>query len=211
MKAMLMRPQNLHRLPAFAAASLGLHVALLLATAPAAPPVTIEPASTLTITLDAETPAPTNRSAMMPAPTTQRRHQEPATATTVARAAPTTLPTRPDAGDSTESASDGATGGHSDEVRSWVLTKLLGDLRRHFEYPLLARHRGWEGTVWLSFVVAPDGELERIHVARGSGYDALDRSALTALRRVGNLPEAHVRLDGRALEIQLPVIYRLSE
>lgn len=198
---------NSRRLPVFAAASLGLHVVLLLATATAVPHVTIESTSALTISLDIEPPSPTTPAVAVSTATIKRPRPEPATRT-VAQAAPPAAPMAPDTGAADD---ESGTGQRADDARSWAVSQLLGDLRRHFEYPLLARRRGWEGTVWLSFVVAPDGELERIHVARGSGYDALDRSALTALRRIGNLPEARTRLGGRALELELPVIYRLSE
>lgn len=202
------RHLNSRRLPVFAAASLGLHIVLLLATATAVPHVTVEPTSMLTISMDIESPSPTAPAAAVSTATIKRPRQEPTTQA-VAQAAPPAAPMAPDTGAIADDAS--GTGRRADDARSWAISQLLGDLRRHFEYPLLARHRGWEGTVWLSFVVAPDGELERIHVARGSGYDALDRSALTALRRIGNLPEARTRLGGRALELELPVIYRLSE
>ncbi|MFP5349636.1 MAG: energy transducer TonB [Gammaproteobacteria bacterium] len=201
------RHLNSRRLPVFAAASLGLHIVLLLATATAVPHVTIEPTSTLTISVDIEPPAPAPAAAISAATIKRPRHEP--TTQAVAQAAPPAAPSAPDAGAIADDKN--GTGQRSDELRSWAVSQLLGDLRRHFEYPLLARHRGWEGTVWLSFVVAPDGELERIHVARGSGYDALDRSALTDLRRIGSLPEARTRLGGRALELELPVIYRLSE
>jgi TonB family protein len=65
--------------------------------------------------------------------------------------------------------------------------------------------------VWLAFTVAPNGVLERIHVARGSGYDALDNAAIVALRRVEQMQEASAWLDGHALAMELPVIYRLQE
>ena len=99
----------------------------------------------------------------------------------------------------------------SQAARAQIRSRLLADLKRYFEYPLLARRRGWEGTVWLAFTVAPDGVLERIHVARGSGYDALDHAAIVALRRVDQMREASAWLDGRALDMELPVIYRLQE
>ena len=99
----------------------------------------------------------------------------------------------------------------SQAARAQIRSRLLADLQRYFEYPLLARRRGWEGTVWLAFTVAPDGILERIHVARGSGYDALDHAAIVALRRVEQMQEASAWLDGRALAMELPVIYRLQE
>lgn len=99
----------------------------------------------------------------------------------------------------------------SQAARAQIRSRLLADLKRYFEYPLIARRRGWEGTVWLAFTVAPDGGLERIHVARGSGYDALDHAAIVALRRVDQMREASAWLNGRALDMELPVIYRLQE
>ena len=96
-------------------------------------------------------------------------------------------------------------------ARAQIHSRLLADLQRYFEYPLLARRRGWQGTVWLAFIVAPNGALERIHVARGSGYDALDNAAIDALQRVEQMREASAWLDGRALAMELPVIYRLQE
>lgn len=202
------RHPDSRRLPAFAAASLGLHVVLLLATATAVPHVTIAPTSMLTISVDIEPPSPTAPAVAASTATMKRPRQEPVLRAIV-RATPPAASIEPDTVAATND--ENATDMRADNVRSWAVSQLLGDLHRHFEYPLLARRRGWEGTVWLSFVVAPDGELERIHVARGSGYDALDRSALTALRRIGHLPDARSRLGGRALELELPVIYRLSE
>ncbi len=58
------------------------------------------------------------------------------------------------------------------------------ELARHFNYPLLARRRGWEGEVLLAFRLEADGRITGAHVARSSGYGVLDRAALTALGKV---------------------------
>jgi protein TonB len=96
-------------------------------------------------------------------------------------------------------------------ARARVEARLLADLQRYFEYPPLARRQGWQGIVWLAFVVQSDGALERIHVARSSGYDLLDRSAIAALRRVEPLSDTKQWLYGRALEMNIPVVYRLKD
>ncbi|BAV33321.1 TonB family protein [Sulfuricaulis limicola] len=92
---------------------------------------------------------------------------------------------------------------------------MLGELRtrlsRYLTYPPLARSRGWEGTVWLSLRVESDGQLDKIRLERSSGYAVLDNSALNSLQRIGNLVEARVWLEGRGVDMQLPVIYRLIE
>jgi protein TonB len=88
---------------------------------------------------------------------------------------------------------------------------LLADLARHFDYPLVARARGWQGTVLLGLRVESDGRLDQVHIENSSGYAVLDRSALNSLSRLGYLTEAVAWLNGRSLDMQLPVIYRLIE
>ena len=50
-----------------------------------------------------------------------------------------------------------------------------------------------------------------LRIARSSGYAVLDSSALSALRRVEYLKEAPLWLNGHAIEIELPVIFRLED
>src|SRR5205814_3706087 len=46
-----------------------------------------------------------------------------------------------------------------DEARSRLQALVLAELQRYFadSYPMLARRRGWEGTVSLAFTIQPDG------------------------------------------------------
>ena len=92
-----------------------------------------------------------------------------------------------------------------------IHSRLLADLARHFEYPLLARLRGWEGTVLIGLDIEADGLLRHVYLARSSGYDVLDQSAIEAVQRVARLPETSEWLNGKRLHMQLPVIYRLVE
>ncbi|MBI3570383.1 MAG: energy transducer TonB [Gammaproteobacteria bacterium] len=96
-------------------------------------------------------------------------------------------------------------------LRNQLLGELQTRLSHYLTYPPLARRRGWEGTVLLGLSVESDGHLDKIHVARSSGYAVLDRSALNSLSRLGYLVEASAWLDGRGMDMQLPVIYRLIE
>jgi protein TonB len=103
----------------------------------------------------------------------------------------------------------------ADGSESGLHNQLLGELKtrlsHYLTYPLLARSRGWEGTVLLALRIESDGRLEKVHVERGSGYAVLDHSALDSLNRLGRLTEASAWLEGRSLDMQLPVIYRLIE
>ncbi|MBI5782930.1 MAG: energy transducer TonB [Gammaproteobacteria bacterium] len=99
----------------------------------------------------------------------------------------------------------------SQAVRNYLLGKVRTELARYFQYPALARERGWEGQVILGFSLQADGHLEKIHIARSSGYHVLDESARAALGRISTIADAGQWLDGRAIDMQLPVIYRLLD
>lgn len=120
----------------------------------------------------------------------------------------------PPAGNATSlSAAAPATSAVADTARDAFTTieaRLHADLARHFDYPALARLRGWEGSVMVAFDVESDGRLQKIHVARSSGFAVLDSSALHSLRRVERIIEAADLLQGRRLAMQIPVIYRLQ-
>lgn len=96
-------------------------------------------------------------------------------------------------------------------ARQSIQERLTSQLARYFHYPWIARLRGWQGEVQLAFRVAPDGELLHIHVAHSSGHAVLDDSALNSLQRLGNLVEASTWLEGRSLDMQIPVKYQLIE
>jgi protein TonB len=90
-----------------------------------------------------------------------------------------------------------------------VLAYLNAELSRHFSYPLLARRRGWQGKVVLEFRVEVDGRIDRIQVARSSGYPMLDRSAVAALGKVGRV--GRNLLGNTHLDMLLPVHYQLVD
>ena len=49
-------------------------------------------------------------------------------------------------------------------------------------YPLLARKRGYQGTVLLEVLVGIDGKAASIKLSRSSGYSILDRAAIKGVR-----------------------------
>lgn len=112
-----------------------------------------------------------------------------------------------------EGASAAASAGDTglEQVRAQALAHLRTRLAHRFEYPYVARLRGWEGTVRLAFRLETDGRIEAIRLAHSSGFAALDAAALHSLERVERLPQATAWLQGRALDVELPVIYRLVE
>lgn len=96
-------------------------------------------------------------------------------------------------------------------LRNQLLGELRTHLSRYLTYPSLARNRGWEGTVLVGLRIESDGRLEKIRVEHGSGYAVLDHSAVNSLNRLQRLAEAPAWLAGRHIDMQLPIIYRLTE
>lgn len=81
----------------------------------------------------------------------------------------------------------------------------------HFSYPLLARRRGWEGTVRVGLRVEANGSLTQLHVVESSRHDILDKAAVKSLVQVARIPDASNWLSGQHVDLILPIEYRLIE
>ena len=89
-------------------------------------------------------------------------------------------------------------------------------LKEHFQYvnetvqgqisyPRIARKMGWQGKVLISFVICRDGSVKDIRIVESSGFNALDKNAVEAIRKGAPFPRPPV-----AAELIIPVIYKLS-
>mgnify|MGYP001812502993 FL=1 len=78
------------------------------------------------------------------------------------------------------------------------------------KYPVLARRRGWQGTVHLSVLVMANGGVGDITIAKSSGYPILDETALKAVTRYRFVPG---RQGDRpiSMRVQVPVHFRLRD
>jgi protein TonB len=92
----------------------------------------------------------------------------------------------------------------SEQLRKSIL-RLVSS---HFDYPLLARRKGWQGVVKLQVHIESNGRISRLHVEQTSGYAVLDQAALQTLQ-LASLPDAEQWMQGRAIDIIIPVEYRL--
>ena len=95
--------------------------------------------------------------------------------------------------------------------RNHLQSLLHAAFETHFIYPALARRQGWQGRVQVALRVEPDGRFSQLRVLRSSGHASLDQDALQTLERIGQLAQARLWLDGRAMQVELPVVYRLLE
>lgn len=77
------------------------------------------------------------------------------------------------------------------------------------KYPLIAREKGYEGTVYLRVLVRADGRVERLIVHRSSGYEILDRAAIDSVKEWAFFPAKN---GGKSVEswVLLPVKFTLN-
>ncbi len=88
---------------------------------------------------------------------------------------------------------------------------LLEALLPHFDYPPLARRRGWQGRVNVGLHVAADGDLTHIRLIKSSGHTLLDMAAVRSITELRNIPRAAQWLEGNGMDMVLPVRYQLAD
>jgi TonB family protein len=89
-----------------------------------------------------------------------------------------------------------------------TVAERLDEIRRRVQeavrYPAISRERGIGGEVLIAFEIGPDGLPFEITAAASSGSGALDRAAIRAVERAGQLPYVFGR-------ITVPVRFRVRE
>lgn len=72
-------------------------------------------------------------------------------------------------------------------------------------YPEMARLKGWEGKVAVSFIISSDGRIKDVKVMQSSGIEVLDRSATETVRNASPFPKPSAEA-----QIIIPIVYRLN-
>jgi protein TonB len=85
-----------------------------------------------------------------------------------------------------------------------ILTMIRNAIERKKAYPLSARKRGAEGTVYIRFRINPRGEPRELEVIRSSGSPILDRATLDIVKSAAPFPSIDTPLE-------IPVVFRLNE
>ena len=77
-------------------------------------------------------------------------------------------------------------------------------------YPRIARKRGYQGTVVLEVLVDRSGDVEDLKIYQSSGYKALDKAALSSVRRWIFSPGRRGD-DVVDMWVRVPIAFRLTE
>lgn len=86
------------------------------------------------------------------------------------------------------------------------LSVISSIVQKHISYPLIARKMGWEGRVVVCFLLRSDGRVENVHVEKSSGYEILDKNAVSTVQKVSGLfPKPPVDVL-----VRLPINYKLE-
>jgi len=93
------------------------------------------------------------------------------------------------------------------KVRSALMEALLP----HFDYPPVARRRGWQGRVNVGLHVEADGDLTRIRLVESSGHALLDGAAVRNVTKLRSIPRVAQWLEGNGMDVVLPVRYQLAD
>ena len=89
------------------------------------------------------------------------------------------------------------------QVTGRQLARAQAALTRHLFYPPEAVAAGLEGEVIVLLMLDGAGRVRSAEIARSSGHTLLDRAALEAAQRIGNLP-------GNPPQTLLPVRFQLQ-
>ena len=91
-----------------------------------------------------------------------------------------------------------------------MLEYLHAEFRARFQYPLLARKRGWSGEVVIALNVNHNGMIHDVAVQKSSGYPLLDNNALDTFRAIGLIGPAIQSRLYKTHHLSIPVIYKLT-
>ena len=97
-----------------------------------------------------------------------------------------------------------------EETDRHLRNSVMELISRELTYPAIARRKGWQGTVKLQLHIEADGAITRLQVDETSGYSILDRAAMECLQ-LASVPGAARWLQGKAIDIVVPVEYRLVD
>jgi periplasmic protein TonB len=82
---------------------------------------------------------------------------------------------------------------------------IRDSIMKRISYPMLARKKGWAGTVKVSFIVCEDGRVRDVRIVAGSGFEILDRKAVETVLECSPYPKPPVMA-----EVIMPITYRLD-
>lgn len=95
----------------------------------------------------------------------------------------------------------------SSAITKPIAAEYLNNPEPH--YPLRARKKGLQGTVLLDVIINKDGNAKLVTLAKSSGYELLDQTALQTVMRWKFVP---ARIGNKTIEanVEVPITFRIN-
>lgn len=99
-------------------------------------------------------------------------------------------------------------------IRERILTeykeRILNEISRNKQYPVLARRLKQEGNVGVRFTVNKDGRIFNIQIENPSGFPLLDEAALNAIGKSSPVSGIPIELGKESLTLSLNIVFSLD-
>ncbi len=77
-------------------------------------------------------------------------------------------------------------------------------------YPNWAKKQGFEGAVYLTFILLANGQDKDIKIVQSSGFDILDKEAVSTVKRANPFPPIPKNLACSHLKMEVVVVFRVK-
>ncbi len=95
------------------------------------------------------------------------------------------------------------------DLRSLYKAELRGIIDQNKYYPPISKRLGHEGSVVVSFTLLEDGSIIDLRIESPSRYQALNSSALDAVKKVKRFKPIPKELGDSKIELSIPVSFKL--
>jgi len=76
-------------------------------------------------------------------------------------------------------------------------------------YPNWAKKQGFEGTVYLTFVIMPDGQARNVKIVHSSGFNILDQETVSTIKRASPFPPVPQDVNAHFVQMEVSVVFTL--
>ena len=76
-------------------------------------------------------------------------------------------------------------------------------------YPSWAKKQGFEGSVYLKFTILSNGQAQDIKIIRSSGFNILDKEAVSTIKRVQLFPPIPEEMKVSSLTMEVSIVFTL--
>jgi len=77
-------------------------------------------------------------------------------------------------------------------------------------YPNWAKKQGFEGIVYLTFIVLSNGQAQDIKVIQSSGFDILDKEAILTIKRANPFPPIPEEINRPWVQMEVSIVFTLK-